>query len=114
MRKQALRLAELRTKRTHSSQTYTSFTDKTHEDESQIVSVSRTPKADEETQTTATRGVGTSSAPVGSKSYIIGLRGETSFPVEHIVLNDLITSARGTTYASVSYTHLTLPTNREV
>ena len=95
LRRQALRLAKMRNKITHSSQTYTSFSDQRKENDSQHISSSRATNSS--TQTTAAQGVGTNHTTEGSKSLVIGLRGETSFPVEHIFIKDIISNARGTT-----------------
>ena len=99
LRRQALRLAKMRNKVTHSSQTYTSHTDQLKQGESQIVLSSGSVKSNSGTQTSLAKGVGSSNTLGGSKSLIIGLRGDSNLPVEHIVINDIISNARGTTCA---------------
>ena len=98
LRKQALRLAKMRNKMTHASQTYTSYSDQIKENDSQMISLGLT-NSSSGTQTSVAKGVGSDNSLEGSKSLIIGLRGETSFPVEHIVIKDIISNARGTTCA---------------
>ena len=89
----------MRNKITHSSQTYTSYSDQHKEGESQIISSSGSTKSSSGTQTSLAKGVGSSNTLEGSKSLIIGLRGDSNFPVEHIVINDIISNSRGTTCA---------------
>ena len=89
----------MRNKVTHSSQTYTSYTDQLKQGESQIVLSSGSVKSNSGTQTSLAKGVGSSNTLGGSKSLIIGLRGDSNLPVEHIVINDIISNARGTTCA---------------
>ena len=93
LRRQALHLAKMRNKMTHSSQTYVTFNQQLKEDKSQIGSFSGSTKANSGTQTLVAKAVGTNSTLESSKSLIIGLRGETPFPVEHIVLKDLISNS---------------------
>ena len=86
----------MRNKVTHSSQTYTSYNDQRKEDESQVSSGALgSSKSSSGTQTSVAKGVG--SAFDASKSLVIGLRGDTTFPVEHLVIKDIITNSRGTT-----------------
>ena len=96
LRRQALHLAKMRNKVTHSSQTYTSYNDQRKEDESQVSSSALgSSKSNSGTQTSVAKGVG--STFDASKSLVIGLRGDTTFPVEHLVIKDIITNSRGTT-----------------
>ena len=87
----------MRNKKTHSSQTYTSFSEQRKEDDSQVSPLSGLPTSSSGTQTCVAKGAGSINSFEGPKSLIIGLRGETTFPVEHIVINDIISNSRGTT-----------------
>ena len=87
----------MRNKKTHSSQTYTSFSDQRKEDDSQVLCSSNFATSTSGTQTCVAKSAGSNSSYEGSKSLIIGLRGDSTFPVEHIVINDIISNSRGTT-----------------
>ena len=87
----------MRNKQTHSSQTYTSFSDQRKEDNCQALSSSGFTTSSSGTQTSVAKSAGSNITYEGSKSLIIGLRGDSSFPVEHIVINDIISNSRGTT-----------------
>ena len=87
----------MRNKKTHSSQTYTSFSEQRKEDDSQVLPLSGLTTSSSGTQTCVAKSAGSNNSFEGPKSLIIGLRGETTFPVEHIVINDIISNSRGTT-----------------
>ena len=87
----------MRNKQTHSSQTYTSFSDQRKEDNCQALSSLGFTTSSSGTQTSVAKSAGSNITYEGSKSLIIGLRGDSSFPVEHIVINDIISNSRGTT-----------------
>ena len=83
MRKEALQMSNMNRKATHSSQTTVSRSRKEIEIQTQDWDV-----REESTQTM--KETATEIRP--AKSIVIGLRGDTNLPVEHILLDDLLLS----------------------